>query len=266
MAVGRARFGSTITQEAATLAFGVLHLGDHNISGGVRQFDAAETYEDLKKTLAETFSRADTPGMINAITQAFPESPFSLRTLFRDEQRKIVNNVLNDSLASASAAYREIFENHAPLIHFLNNLGIPIPAAFQSAAEIALNSQLKQAIERPELDIDGIQSSLKEAAATRVKLDVSGLEYALRTRLEKEADAFAGQPADIDRAQSFRKLLEFTATLPFPVNLWEVQNFCFRPLIQTMDELRPQAEKDDAAARSTLNELAMIRKKLHIHA
>ena len=266
MAVGRARFGSTITQEAATLAFGVLHLGDHNISGGVRHFDAAETYEDLKKTLAETFSKADTPGMINAITQAFPESPFSLRTLFRDEQRKIVNNVLNESLASASAAYREIFENHAPLIHFLNNLGIPIPPAFQSAAEIALNSQLKQAIERPELDIDGIQSSLKEAAATRVKLDVSGLEYALRTRLEKEADAFAGQPADIDRAQSFRKLLEFAATLPFPVNLWEVQNFCFRPLIQTMDELRPQAEKDDAAARSTLNELAMIREKLRIHA
>jgi hypothetical protein len=266
MAVGRARFGSTITQEAATLAFGVLHLGDHNISGGVRHFDAAETYEDLKKTLAETFSKADTPGMINAITQAFPESPFSLRTLFRDEQRKIVNNVLNESLASASAAYREIFENHAPLIHFLNNLGIPIPPAFQSAAEIALNSQLKQAIGRAELDIDSIQSSLKEAAATRVKLDVSGLEYALRTRLEKEADAFARQPADLDRAQSFRKLLEFAATLPFPVNLWEVQNLCFGPLIQAMDELNLQAEKDYAAVRSTLIELAMIREKLHIHA
>jgi len=265
MAVGRARFGSTITQEAATLAFGVLHLGDHNISGGVRHFDSPETYEDLKRTLAETFAKADTPAMIDAITQAFPESPFSLRTLFRDEQRKIVNSVLNESLASASAAYREIFENHAPLIHFLNNLGIPMPAAFQSAAEIALNSQLKQAIERPELDIDGIQSSLKEAAATRVKLDVSGLEYALRTRLEKEADAFTRQPADLDRAQSFRKLLEFSATLPFPVNLWEVQNFCYRPLIQAMDELRPQAEKDDAAARSTLNELAMVREKLHIH-
>jgi len=51
-----------------------------------------------------------------------------------------------------------------------------------------------------------------------VKLDVSGLEYALRTRLEKEADAFVGQLADLDRAQSFRKLWEFAATLPFPVN------------------------------------------------
>jgi hypothetical protein len=171
-----------------------------------RYDDALETYEDLKKPLAETFLKADTPAMINAITQAFPESPFSLRTLFRDEQREIVNNILNESLAAASAAYREIFENNAPLVRFLDNLGIPIPAAFQSAAEIALNSQLKQAFERPEVDIEGIQSSLKEAAATRVKLDVSGLEYGLRTRLEKEADDFVCQLVELDRAQSFRKL------------------------------------------------------------
>jgi alpha-amylase/alpha-mannosidase (GH57 family) len=265
MAVGHARFGSTITQEAASLAFGVLHLGDHNISGGVRHFDGPETYKDLKRTLAETFSKADTPAMINAITQAFPESPFSLRTLFRDKQRRIVDSILNESLASASAAYQEIFDNQAPLIRFLNNLGIPVPAAFQSAAEIALNSELKRAFERPEFDIDGIQGSFKEAAATRVKLDVSGLEYALRTRMEKEADAFALQPADLDHTQRFRKLLEFAATLPFPVNLWEVQNLCYRPLIQAMDELRPQAGEDDVVAQSTLNELAMIREKLRIH-
>jgi alpha-amylase/alpha-mannosidase (GH57 family) len=264
MAVGRARFSSTITQEVDTLTFGVLHLGDHNISGGVRRFAALETYEDLKRTLAEAFSKADTPAVINAMTQAFPESPFSLRTLFRDKQREIVNNILDESLASASAVYREIFENNAPLIRFLNNLGIPIPAAFQSAAEIALNSQLKQAFERPEVDIEGTQSTLKEAAATKVKLDVSGLEYVLRTRLEREADDFVRQLADLDRAQRFRKLLEFAATLPFPVNLWEVQNLCFRPLIQTIDELRRQAEKGDVAARSALNELAMIGEKLHI--
>lgn len=50
MAVGRARFSSEITQEAATLDFGVLHLGDHNISGGVRRGETRENYDGLKKT------------------------------------------------------------------------------------------------------------------------------------------------------------------------------------------------------------------------
>ena len=36
LAIGRARFSSEITRESATLSFGVLHLGDHNVTGGVR--------------------------------------------------------------------------------------------------------------------------------------------------------------------------------------------------------------------------------------
>jgi alpha-amylase/alpha-mannosidase (GH57 family) len=264
MAMGRARFSSEITQESATLAFGVFHLGDHNISGGARRIENVENYDDLKKTLAETFSKADTATTINALTQAFSESAFSLRTLFRDEQRKIVDNILDESVGSASAAYRSIYETHAPLIRFLNSLNIPVPPAFQAAAEIALNNQLKRAFEHSELDPDSVQSYLKEATSSRVKLDVSGLEYAIRMRLEKEAAEFAKRPADLQNAQGFRKLLEFALTLPFAVNLWEVQNLCYRPLIQAMDALRAEAEKD-ATAKDTLNELSVLREKLHIN-
>lgn len=264
MAVGRALFSSEITQEAATLDFGVLHLGDHNISGGVRRSETRENYDDLKKTLAETFSKADTATTINALTKAFPESPFSLRTLFRDEQRKVVNNILGESLGSALAAYRGIYDTHASLIRFLNSLNIPVPPAFQAAAEMVLNNHLQQAFERSELDPDSIQSYLREAAASRVKLDVSGLEYAMRTRLEREAAQFAKQPGDKEAVQHLRKLLEFASTLPFSVNLWEVQNLCYRPLIQAMDALRPEAEKDPMA-QATLNDLSVLREKLCIN-
>lgn len=263
MAVGRARFSSEITLEAASLDFGVLHLGDHNVSGGVRHSQTRENYDDLKKSLAEVFSKVDTATTINALTKAFPESPFSLRTLFRDEQRKVVNNILSESLGSALAAYRGIYDTHAALIRFLNSLNIPVPPAFQSAAEMVLNNHLRQAFERSELDPDSIQGYLREAAAIRVKLDVSGLEYAMRTRLEKEAAQFAKQPRDKEAVQRLRKLLEFAATLPFSINLWQVQNLGYRPLIQAMDELRPEAEKDPMA-QATLNDLAVLREKLRI--
>src|SRR4029077_18044655 len=38
MALGRARITSRITRESALLSFGVLHLGDQNVSGGVREY------------------------------------------------------------------------------------------------------------------------------------------------------------------------------------------------------------------------------------
>src|SRR5205085_5187656 len=38
MVIGRARLTSQITQESGHLTYGVLHFGDHNIQGGVREY------------------------------------------------------------------------------------------------------------------------------------------------------------------------------------------------------------------------------------
>jgi alpha-amylase/alpha-mannosidase (GH57 family) len=264
LAIGRARFSSEITKETASLSFGVLHLGDHNIAAGVARLENPDEYEKLKKTLTESFAKADTTGALQTLTEAFSNDTFSLRTLFKDEQRKIVDIILNESLATATAAYRNIYENHASLIRFLHGLGVPIPVAFQSAAEIALNNQLKQAFERDEADIDSIQSYLKEAAVSNIKLDVPGLEYTIRKRLEREANQFAAEPANIELVQRFRKLLDFVATLPFPAELWEMQNISYGPLIKTMDEFRAEAEKGNDSVRGLLNELAALRERLRI--
>jgi alpha-amylase/alpha-mannosidase (GH57 family) len=266
LAIGRARFSSEITRESATLSFGVLHLGDHNITGGVRHFEASERYDKLEQSLTEAFSNADTAAAIRILTDEFPGSAFSLRTLFRDEQRKIVDVILNDSLDSAAAAYRSIYENQAPLIRFLNGLGIPVPLALQSAAQIALNNQIKQAFERPELDPDSIQSYFKEAATNKVTLDATSLEFAIRTRLEKEAEQFAGQPTNVEYAQRLKKDLDLIGLLPFPVVLWKVQNTAYSPLIAAMNGSQSSEHNGDSPEKGVHSELAALRDKLHISA
>src|ERR1700737_940815 len=206
LAIGRARFSSQITKETASLSFGVLHLGDHNIAAGVGRLENPDEYENLKTTLTESFSKADTTGALQTLTEGFSNNTLSLRTLFKDEQRKIVDIILNESMATAAAAYRSIYENQASLIRFLHGLGIPIPTAFQSAAEIALNNQLKQAFERDEPDTDSIQSYLKEVAVSNIKLDVAGLEYTIRKRLERGANEFASAPANIEGGNRCRNV------------------------------------------------------------
>src|ERR1700730_7125205 len=91
LAMGRAKFSSEITREVASLGFGVLHLGDHNIACGVKHFDRLEGYDNLKKSLLDSFARADMTGLLRVLTEAFSNNAFSLRNLFRDEQRKIVD-------------------------------------------------------------------------------------------------------------------------------------------------------------------------------
>jgi alpha-amylase/alpha-mannosidase (GH57 family) len=264
LATGSACFRSTITEESATMEFSVLHLGDHNVSAGVRPAAGADAADDSEKKLVAAFSQADTAEVIRLLDQIYGDHTFSLRMLFRDEQRKIVNLILKESLSSAAAVYRNVFESQAPLIRFLNGLEIPVPNALKSAAEIALNSQLHQLLDRPDLDLDSIRGLLREAAASKIALDASTLEYSVRKRIEKEASEFAAFPCDPAVVERLLKLMDLVPSFPFPVVLWEAQNICYRPLITAFQRNGWHSPKADPVAAQHHEELNRLAAQLHI--
>jgi hypothetical protein len=157
-----------------------------------------------------------------------------------------------------------VFESQAPLIRFLNGLEIPVPNALKSAAEIALNSQLQQYIERSDLDTDSIQGLLREAAASKISLDSTTLEYKTRRRLEKEAADFAANPSDPTIIERILKLLDLIPALPFPVVLWEAQNVCYRPLITAFQQNGWHTPGADPVALRRHEDLNRLASQLHI--
>lgn len=259
LATGSARLRSEITQESAELAFAVLHLGDHNITAGVKPKAELGNGEFHQKLVA-AFSQADTTEVIRLLDQAFDQKTFTLRLLFRDEQRKITNNILNDSLESAAAVYRTIFENHGALIRFLNAISVPVPRALMVAAEIALNNELQQLFISPELDVEDIHGLLKEAAASNIQLDVPTLEYTIRRRIEKEATVFASDARSPVAIQNLRRSLDLLPMLPFDVNIWEAQNICYAPLVKTLEEIPP----DQDVAQNPVENLTLLAEHLKI--
>ena len=68
------------------------------------------------------------------------------------EEQSTVDRIVNESLDSVATVYRSVYEHQAPLIQFLNSLSIPVPRALKSAAEMAINAQLRMAIERVETE------------------------------------------------------------------------------------------------------------------
>jgi len=262
LATGAAKFKSAITGESAALAFSVLHLGDHNVSAGVQPLE--QFSEDNQTKLVSAFSQAETAEVIRLLDHIYGKNMFSLRQLFRDEQRKIANLILADSVNSAAAVYRTFFESQAPLIRFLNGLDIPVPNALKSAAEIALNNQLQQALDKPELDFDLIRALLREAASEKITLDATTLEFKVRKRLEADAAAFAADPSDLAAADRMTKLMELFPSLPFPVTLWEAQNLSYRPLVAAYQQNGWHAENPDPAALQRHEELKRLASQLHI--
>jgi alpha-amylase/alpha-mannosidase (GH57 family) len=262
LAVGRARIASEITRESALLTFGVLHFGDHNLSGGVRDFAGEEAYESLVQEMAETFSRADYPELVRFLDKNFGASTYSLASLFRDEQRRILSRILDSTLAEAEAVYRDLYEHHAPLMRFLTYLRIPLPRAFWTAAEVVLNADLRRAFEAEALDLDHIRGILEGVRIWQIDLDTAGLGYSLKRSIERVADHFREQPSELSRLDTLDAAVGLARSLPFEVDLWMPQNVHYELLQTLYPKFRERAEQGDEAAQAWVSHFLTLGEKL----
>jgi len=227
LATGRVTVRSDIVHRAHELDFAVLHLGDHNLNGAVRPAADADGYEETARALADAFGRADFAGIIRTMDRAFGGSAYSLRSLFKDEQRKVLALVLDGTLADVESAYRQIYERHTPLMNVLADLGAPLPAPFHAAAEFVINDALAKTCAAADFDPARARALLGEAAVRQVTLDGAGLEFALRRTIERMMTALAASVDDRALLEQTAAAIEVGKLLPVPVNLWQVQNLFF---------------------------------------
>lgn len=227
MLVGRARIVSEITWDAQDLSFGVLHLGDHSLSGGVRPYGGEESYQGLIKEGNAAFENGDLPEVVRFLDRNFQSSVYSLRSLFKDEQRKILGEILQTTLANAAAAYRQIYEQNVQLMHFLASHNMPLPEAFSKAAEFSLADSLREVFLAEVPDLERARTLLDEASLGAVTLSAQTLEFPVRKRLERLAINFQENPADLEPLERLDQTVEVALTMPFEINLRKIQNIYF---------------------------------------
>ena len=205
MALGQASFTSKVTQESEMLTFWVVHFGDHNVAGGVVKEDAGGTYQDMLASISGAFERVDIPEVVRLLDRRFGEKTYSLRSLFRDEQRRIVRTILSTTVAEAEAAYLQLYDRHAALMRFITTLGTPMPREFTAAVEYAINSLLRRACAKEDLDGERIHNLLREAQASNLTLDKTTLEFLLRQKVDTLAGRFAADPSNLSKLIELHK-------------------------------------------------------------
>ena len=262
--MGKARFISRITNESRVLDFSTLHLGDHNLTCGVKDFESEESYEAMVKEISMSFLSADFPETIRRLDRHFRGSIYSLRSLFRDEEHRILGMILASVLEDAEAVYRQLYENHAPLIRFFKDSGLPPPKVLNMTAEFVLNASLRGAFENEEIDPKLIESLLEEARDEGVNLDTATLEFSIRRNLERIAKRFSENPTDLSLLQKAGTALGLLQSLPFQVNLWKLQNLCYEVLQSTYADLRLKAAEGGDTAREWINHFDALADKLSL--
>ncbi len=262
--LGRVTVSSEITRETGGYSFGTLYFGDHAISAGVCPFQDEAAYSRMLQRVKPIFCGADFPQTLRVLDRYFGEHTYSIRSLFRDEQRQVVGYILEASMADAETEYRRLYRQYYPLMRFLKDINNPFPPAFTATAEFILNADLGRAVSSSPLDVQRVQDILADASLFQIKLDRVGLGYELQKNLAQMMTGFAAAPGDAALLTQLVDATSLVRSSPFDVNLWQVQNIYYRLLHSIYEEQRVAAQSGDEPAKNWLDKFIALGTQLRV--
>jgi alpha-amylase/alpha-mannosidase (GH57 family) len=229
LAVGQALICSKITEAAETVAFAVLHFGDQNITAAVKRWDPLQSaeYDHFVEQAYAAVNLADFPEVVRCFDRFFGSQNYSLRSLFRDEQKRILEILLSSTLAEVESSLSAIYENQASLLHFLSQSKLPRPEALTVAATFAINAGLRRALESEPIDAIQARSWLGLAKSDQITLDKQLLGYIVDQRMKRAMLALHEFPESLHCVEDALLVARTLRELPFDVNLWQAQNLWY---------------------------------------
>jgi len=230
---GRAHICSNITEDQERVLFAVLHFGDQNITAAVNGDNPKQDaeWDDFVLAARAAVIGADFPTLIRTFDRYFTGHSYSIQSLFKDEQRRIVQLILAATLAEVESSLTSIYENQASLLHFLSQAGLPRPSALTLAATFAINAGLRRALESEPIDAIQVRAFRGLASADQISLDKPLLSYLADQKmkramvdLEEEINSGGNKTTALDNALLIARTV---CELPFDLNLWQAQNIWY---------------------------------------
>ena len=241
LALGRVKIISDFTWEEKSISYAVLDLGELNISGGVRIIDDPQEYARIQADLTEAFEKGNMTEVLQRTMRYFGPGQYSLWHLFKDEQRRIIQEILAEAVGRIEESYRDVYEANSAMLDMLAELGYPIPAPFHLAAEYIMNADLKKNFLDDDFDREKLRDLVDHAKKFAFELDKEELRYVASRWLTSQMELFNADRDNIPLMEKIVDRLRLMADLHLDLDLWKAQNIYFGISRTTMKDKKSQA-------------------------
>ena len=245
MVIGRVLMRSKITFDEKIISFAFLHLGDHNINGGVRESLSEDKYSKMYKNLSKAFSRLNVAEIILLIDKHFGTHSYTIWHLFKDERRNVFNKIMENTLKDVEFSFRQIYENYYPVMQAMKETGTPLPKAVLTAVEFIINTDFKRMLEGTgTIDLERLEKLSDEAKKWSVELDRPALSYAASQRINYLMEIFKQQPEILELMEEINTSIQTLNDLSLDLNLWKAQNILFYIVKNGLDNIKKEIENE----------------------
>jgi alpha-amylase/alpha-mannosidase (GH57 family) len=249
LAMGRLHIASEITEESTCLTFCVVKLGSHDFKGGVSATCDAGGYGIIKEEMLSAFNKGLYTDLVLLMDKHFGHHSYSLNSLFRDEQRKILNQIFDETMGESLASYHAMFEKSRPLMEFVQENHMPLPELFKIASQPALTASLKSALTQEDIDVEGVQRIIEQIKKFQVPVHSDDTEFFLRRHAESLTRAWRRDPSDLKLMTKIQKYMDLLNEIPLSIILWRVQNDYYMLAKTVFSDFADKSKQGDEGAR-----------------
>jgi hypothetical protein len=222
----------------------------------VCSFNGEEAYLTMKQEAVTAFNEGDYAAIIRLMDTHFGMHNYTLKDLFRDEQRHILRLIINGTLQEFEDKLITLYENSKSLMGFIRESGMPVPHHFMTTAETALNLKLRKMFFSETIDIGRLTEDINEIRSWNIAIDNVAFEFIIRRSLEGKMAALLEEPENAQRLTEVLLLVETIASLPVVVNFWQIQNMYWTMLQSQASELRLSDHDSDGRSSERALKLA----------
>ena len=144
--MGRAVINSKITLSVKYLSFAVLYLGNHQIIGGTMDDYDEENFKEIEARLSSKFQNGYITSAIHDIHDFFRNTHFSFFDLMRDEQKKVLDEVIKINIRDAVGSIGRIAQQNYGLLNLMKKQQLVIPHILWKNLVTKLEHDLRSAL------------------------------------------------------------------------------------------------------------------------
>ena len=111
--VNRATVSSATTLDVRSFGCAAIWLGDHNVTCGAKADMQKMMFMTLQNKILSFFERGQINEIIVILSKYFGENTYSLKDMFKDDQRYILDYIVTDGLKKAKELYDIIYHDNS---------------------------------------------------------------------------------------------------------------------------------------------------------
>ena len=268
--VGNIEIRSRITLQKSNLMFALMQYSGGDFHCAIKEYSDDMEYNKMKNDLIKTFMLNPLTEIIRALDENFGKDYFTLKDIFIEERRKILQRLLKDKMEKFAQIYQDMYDEGKGSIYHMQTLGLAIPDEFKIAAEYALSRKFNELI----ADSNGfvepavLQQAMDinfEAKSMGIKLDKQPSNNIFSKKIRQNINRLA-YSFEIQQADVVLELFEYIEKLELEVDISEAQNIFFSKIYLNIGEIIESSKNSNRKSDRRFVEMLLdIGSKLNIN-